>query len=307
MSNRLLFQLLAVALTQAAIGCSRFVWNEEPFTPDPAPTSEVIASGSDTTYVLRGASYYLLTPQRDALWNREVIDDVAWRYRALFREAPPPIAIRIDTGATTGDADDDVARTAARPVSPRHSAKPPADAGRRSEIRFNRPRKTRRGHGCSRARCSPHRQPRPGSQPERWKRARDGQPAWRLRAQHGRRGIGAGVDRGGRAPDPQRVGAPDRAAAELRANEKAIVPLASLFAAAWQRKPNAMDIARAGSRGQVGIGDDADDVMLEGPARPRARREPVVAPGVSPMFLAQSVSVLAFIHEPRSGARWPTR
>jgi hypothetical protein len=91
-------------------------------------------------------------------------------------------------------------------------------------------------------------------------------------------------------------GAPDRAAAELRANEKSIVSLASLFAAAWQRKPNAMDIARAGSRGQVGIGDDADDVMREGPARPRARRAPVVAPGVSPMFLAQSVSVLAFIH-----------
>ena len=45
-------------------GCSRFVWNEDPFTPDPAPVSEIIATGRDTTYVLRGPSYYLLTSQR---------------------------------------------------------------------------------------------------------------------------------------------------------------------------------------------------------------------------------------------------
>src|SRR6187200_1699045 len=103
MSNRFLFQLLAVALTQTAIGCSRFVWHEEPFTPDPPPTSEIIVAGSDTTYVLRRDAYTLLTPQRAALWNRDVIDDVAWRYRVLFRETPPAIAIRIDTGTTPSD------------------------------------------------------------------------------------------------------------------------------------------------------------------------------------------------------------
>ena len=41
------------------------------------------------------------------------------------------------------------------------------------------------------------------------------------------------------------AGAPDRAAAELRANRKGIVPLASLFGVSWQREPNDGDRARA--------------------------------------------------------------
>src|SRR5688500_8762670 len=102
-SNRFALQILVVALATQVVGCSRFVWREEPFTPDPAPTSEIIASASDTTYVLRRDSYYLLTPQRSTLWSRDVIDDVAWRYKALFGEAPPLVAIRIDTGTAVRD------------------------------------------------------------------------------------------------------------------------------------------------------------------------------------------------------------
>ena len=66
--------------TQAGLACSRFVFHEDPFTPDPAPASETLVAGHDTTYVLKAPSYYLLSSQRDALWNREVLDDVAWRY-----------------------------------------------------------------------------------------------------------------------------------------------------------------------------------------------------------------------------------
>src|SRR5215213_5581042 len=94
---------MVVAATQALLACSRFVWHEDPFTPDPAPASETIVAGRDTTYVLRGSAYYLLASQRAALWNREVLDDVAWRYRALFGEAPPVIAVRLDSVATRQD------------------------------------------------------------------------------------------------------------------------------------------------------------------------------------------------------------
>jgi hypothetical protein len=112
MLNRLGLRLsIMVAVTQV-VGCSRFVWHEDPFTPDPAPTSEIIASASDTTYVLRRDSYYLLTSQRSTLWSRDVIDDVAWRYRALFGRSAalgrhphdtghPPYAIRPRRGVAS--------------------------------------------------------------------------------------------------------------------------------------------------------------------------------------------------------------
>src|SRR5215207_5173170 len=87
MPTKLIFGFLVVAAA-AQTGCSRFVWHEDPFTPDLAPTSQVIAASGDTTYVFKNASYYLLSQQRSALWNRQVLDDVAWRYRELFSEAP---------------------------------------------------------------------------------------------------------------------------------------------------------------------------------------------------------------------------
>src|SRR5580765_6375047 len=85
--------------TQAGLACSRFVFHEAPFIPDPAPASETLVTGGDTTYVLKAPSYYLLSSQRDALWNREVLDDVAWRYHELLGDAPSLIAIRLDSTA----------------------------------------------------------------------------------------------------------------------------------------------------------------------------------------------------------------
>ena len=297
MSNRFLFQLLAVVSTQAAIGCSRFVWHEEPFTPDPAPTSEVIVAGSDTTYVLRRDAYTLLTPQRAALWNRDVMDDVAWRYRVLFREAPPPIAIRIDTGITPSDTATTWRGLPLTRVAPAQRPQLSTNAGNRKR---DPDLQAAEDSARSRLLAGPL---LAASAAEAWFAARtvdatrltDTQPGGAVRSTVAAASVPAWIEAAA-LRILSTSGASDRAAAELRANEKAIVPLASLFAATWQRKPNALDIARAGSRGPLGVGDDADDVLLEGPSRPRARGEPALIPGVSPVFLAQSVSVLAFIH-----------
>ena len=297
MPTRFLFQLLAVALTQTAVGCSRFVWHEEPFTPDPAPTTEVIVAGSDTTYVLRRDGYTLLTPQRAALWNRDVIDDVAWRYRALFREAPPAIAIRIDTGTTPSDTATTWRGLPLARVAPPNRPEPPANAGKKKRDPVQQ---AAEDSARSRLLAGPL---LAASAAEAWFAARaldasrvtDSQPGGAVRNTVAATSVPAWIEAAA-LRILSTSGAPDRAAAELRANEKAIVPLASLFAAAWQRRPNAMDIARAGSRGPLGVGDDGDDVVLEGPSRARPRREPAVAPGISTTFLAQSVSVLAFIH-----------
>src|SRR4030095_14881717 len=98
MTSRQFARLTAlVVATQFGLACSRFVFHEDPFTPDPAPATETVVAGGDTTYVLQGSAYYLLSRQRAALWNREVMDDVAWRYHALFGEQPLRIAIRLDS------------------------------------------------------------------------------------------------------------------------------------------------------------------------------------------------------------------
>jgi hypothetical protein len=87
-------------------------------------------------------------------------------------------------------------------------------------------------------------------------------------------------------------GAPDRANDEIRADPKHVMPLASVFAVAWSRQPNAMEIARPGIS-QFGLDDEA----LREQAATRARERREEAPGASPLFIAQSVSVLAFIHD----------
>jgi hypothetical protein len=285
--------LVALAAIQAMTGCSRFVWKEDPFTPDKAPATEIIASGRDTTYVLRRSSYYLLAQQRDALWNREIMDDVAWRYRALFGEAPPPIAIGLDTVMTTGVADTTWRGLPFATVAPRRR---PADASDK------RAADRERSEADDAARVRLIMGPMlAATAAETWLKARAlaaaggsmEQPGGPERPSPTRGALPAWMEAGS-----LRImasgGAPDRAAAELRANQKGIVPLPSLFAVAWQRRPNAMEIARGG----VGPRDgDADDElrMIDGPSADRRRREPI--PGVSPLFIAQSVSVLAFLHE----------
>jgi hypothetical protein len=294
MTNQLRFRaLFALAATQAAFGCSRFVWKEDPFTPDKAPTTEIIASGRDTTYVLRRSSYYLLAQQRDALWNREVMDDVAWRYRALFGESPPPIAIALDTMMTTSVADTTWRglpfATVAPPRRPadapdkRAPDREPPDADDAARVRLiMRPMLAAtaaetwlKARALAAAGGS---MDQPGG-PERPSAARGALPAW---MEAGSLRIMASG------------GAPDRAAAELRANQKGMVALTSLFAVTWQRRPNALEIARGGAGARDGDADD-DLRMIGGTSVDRRGREPI--PGVSPLFIAQSVSVLAFLHE----------
>jgi len=296
MLNRLGLRLsIMVAVTQV-VGCSRFVWHEDPFTPDPAPTSEIIASASDTTYVLRRDSYYLLTSQRSTLWSRDVIDDVAWRYRALFGEAPPLVAIRIDTGTAVRDSTTTWRGVPfVRVALDRHPQ--PADAKHRKpsadEQAAEDSARVRLLTGPILA----------ATAAESWlgaraldaRRAVDSQPGGPVQASGRAAALPAWIEAGA-LRILGAAGAPDRAAMELRADEKGIMPLASLFAVQW-RKPNASEIARAGSPGQFASVEDGGE-SFDGPSRFRDTRERRdIVPGVSPVFLAQSVAVLAFIHE----------
>ena len=70
------------------------------------------------------------------------------------------------------------------------------------------------------------------------------------------------------------------------------MPLASLFAVGWPNRPNAVDIVRSGaSRYDL----DDEDLRQQDAARARNRRDG--SAGVAPLFIAQSVSVLTFIHD----------
>ena len=291
MLNTLTYRLLAIAaVTQAAAGCSRFVWHEDPFTPDPAPMTEVIAAAGDTTYVLRGASYYLLAPQRSALWNRDVLDDVAWRYRSLFKEDPPVIAVRLDTSAAVGDSTTWRGVPLAR-VAPR----PRPNAGREKS------RSVRDGQAMDdsvRARlfAGPM---LAATVAETWLKARtleaarssDSQPGGPLPSPVTNATLPAWVEAGA-----LRIlgssGAAVRAAAELKAEPKGIVPLASLFTVGWQAKPNAMEIVRSGANRF-----EMDDEDLRQDAVMRGRTRPDTPAGVSRVFIAQSVSVLTFLND----------
>ena len=271
MTIRSTFRRLPLAGMVLSAACSRFVWNEEPFTPDLAPVTEVMASGSDSTFVLKTPSYYLLSGQRAALWNREVLDDVAWRYRALFAESPPMIAVRIDSVASTDTTTMFRGVPLARVTTHRRAEDLPAGKKReKAEREYQDSVRARLLAGPVLAATAAH----------AWLAARaDSNPLPSWMEIGALRILGAS-------------GAPDRAAMELRANEKAIVPLATLFAVR-AGKPNATEVARVASAGQFELGDNGD--VYETPQRRPVRRD--VMPGVSPVFMAQSVSVLAFMHD----------
>ena len=290
MSLRSTFRLLA---TIAVVGCSRFVWHEDPFTPDQAPTTEIIASQRDTMYVLRGASYYLLAQQRNSLWSREVMDDVAWRYRALFGAAPPTIAVRIDSVETPADSNTwrgvplvTVAMRRRREVT---DDKSKADRDREQQALADSAR-ARLVAGPILAAAAA----------ATWLEARaldavrrpDSQPGGPEHVVVGKAALPAWIEAGALRILGS-AGAPDRAAAELRAQPKAIVPLTTLFSVAWQGKPNVAEIVRSGA-GRF----DPDEPVLreEVAARARARVRKDTTGAMSPLFISQSVSVLAFIH-----------
>ena len=292
MTIRLFARILALlAATQVGFACSRFVFHEDPFTPDPAPASETLVAGRDTTYVLKAPSYYLLSDQRAALWNREVLDDVAWRYHALFGEQPPRIAIRLDSAIIANDTTTTwrgvpFARVAMRPhvdrkeetKSPNHGRAPMMDDSVRAGVLAGPMLAATAGETWLKARTldAAHVSDSQPGGPVRPSTNAGVLPAW----------IEAGALRilGG-------AGAPDRADAELRADEKHIVPLATLFATTWPARPNAMEIVRAGSAPFELDSERPHD------AATRARERRDAAPGVSPLFIAQSVSVLAFLHD----------
>ena len=272
MTSRSIFRLVSVFCALGSVACSRFVWHEDPFTPDLAPTTEVIAAGADSTYVLRTPSYYLLASQRSALWNREVLDDVQWRYRALFGQSPPTIAVRIDSVASTDTATTFRGVPLTRVTTHRRAEDVPKgkkkDEADRREFADSVRARILAGPVLAATTAQAWLAARADSSPL---------PSWieigALRI------LGSG-------------GAPDRAAMELRANEKSIVPLATLFAVR-SPKPNATDVARVAGAGQFEVGDNGD--VYETPQRRTPRRD--VMPGVSPVFMAQAVSVLAFIHD----------
>lgn len=278
---------LAVA-TQFGIACNRFVWNEDPFTPDPAPVSETLVDGRDTTYVLEGPAYYLLASQRAALWNREVMDDVAWRYRALFAETPEMIAIRLDSVATTDTATSWRGVPFAKVAVRRRSA----DANKRKNTRERETEDSARVQLLAGPMLA-------ATAAVTWLKARaldaarglDSQPGGPVRAASGGGPLPAWIEAGA-----LRIlgsgGAVDRANDELRADSKHIVPLASLFSVAWTVPPNALEIVHPGAS-RFGR-DDAED-RREVAARARERRD--VAPGASPLFIAQSTSLLGFLHD----------
>lgn len=284
------FLLVAHALA----ACSRFVWHEDPFTPDQAPATETVVTGRDTMYVLRGSSYYLLASQRSALWNRDVMDDVAWRYRALFGDAPPLIAVRLGVPRDSALGVGDTATTwrqvplATVVVRRRGAAVPAKNGAERERERQIAPDDSVRIRlfvgsmlGATAA--------------ETWLRARaaeavrvpDGQPGGPSHEPDRALALPAWIEAGA-----LRIlgasGAPGRAAAELRADSKHILPLASLFGVRWAEVPNVAEIVRAGA-GRFELDEDG--------ARPRRRDLPPGASGVSPLFIAQSVSVLSFLHE----------
>jgi hypothetical protein len=293
MTNRQIARMMAyLAATQVGLACSRFVVHEDPFTPDPAPASETIVAGRDTTYVLKGPSYYLLSSQRAALWNRQVLDDVAWRYHALFGEAPPRIAIRLDSVAVAGDSMTTwrgvpFVRVTLRPRTDSTPASKHQNRGR--DIPMDDSVRARILAGPMIAAAAA----------QTWLKARttdaahvsDSQPGGPVQTSSTVGTLPAWIEAGA-----LRIlgtgGAPDRADEELRADPKRIVPLASLFATRWPARPNAAEIVRAGA--------SAFDLGREGQpyeSAPRAHERRDAAPGVSPLFISQSVSVLAFIHD----------
>jgi hypothetical protein len=281
-----------VVATQAGLACSRFVFHEDPFTPDPAPASETIVAGRDTTYVLTASSYYLLSGRRAELWDRQVLDDVAWRYHALFGESPPRIAIRLDSVAVAGDSTTmwrgvPLARVALWPHTDSAPAAKHPNHGR--DMQVDDSVRVRMVAGPMVA----------ATAAQTWLKARtidaarvsDSQPGGPVRTSSFIGMLPAWIEAGALRILGS-AGAADRADEELRADPKRIMPLSSLFATRWPAPPNAAQIVRMGMRP---FDPDTERPRYEAAAGAPQPRD--AAPGVSPLFISQSVSVLSFIHD----------
>lgn len=290
-TNTITRRAALVVATQAGLACSRFVFHEEPFTPDPAPATETLVTGGDTTYVLKAPSYYLLSSQRDALWNREVLDDVAWRYHELFGETPLRIAIRVDSAAVPDSSSMwrgvPFARVALRRHTETAEEAQHASHGRGAEVDDS-------------ARVQILARPLlAATAAETWLRARtldaarvsDSQPGGPVKASTTSATLPVWIETGALAVLSD-GSAEERANDELRADPKHVVSLAALFATTASVRPNAAEIARAGAN-RFGLGQAGR--QHGGAARAPERRD--AAPGASPLFISQSVSVLSFLHD----------
>ena len=280
-----------VVATQTGLACSRFVFHEDKFTPDPAPASETLVAGVDTTYVLKAPSYYLLSSRRDALWNREVLDDVAWRYHELFGEAPLRIAVRLDSSAVSDSTSTWRGVPFARVALHRRTETPPEaqHAGRGG----------RGGEEADSSRAEMFARPMlAATAAQTWLQARtvdaarvsDSQPGGPVRTSGAATTLPAWIEAAALAIIGG-SGAEERANEELRADPKHVEPLATLFATTAPARPNAMEIVRAGSS-RFGIGQAGRQHY--GAGRAQERRD--VPPGAS-LFMSQSVSVLTFLHD----------
>ena len=291
MTNRIARCAALVVATQAGLACSRFVFHEDPFTPDQAPASETLVAGPDTTYVLRAPSYYLLSSQRDALWNREVLDDVAWRYHELFGDAPSRIAIRLDSSAVADSSTTWRGVPFARVALRRHTETVP-EAQRASHDRGAEADDSARVQMFAKPLLA-------ATAAETWLRARtldaarmsDSQPGGPVKTSTASATLPVWIETGALAILGG-GGAEERANDELRADLKHVVPLASLFATAASARPNAMDIMRVGAN-RFGLGHAG----RQHDAATRAQEWRDAAPGASPLFMSQSVSVLTFLHD----------
>ena len=290
-TNKIARRAALIVATQAGLACSRFVLHEDPFTPDPAPTSETLVAGGDTTYVLKAPSYYLLSSQRDALWNREVLDDVAWRYHALFGDAPLRIAIRLDSTAVTDSSTTWRGVPFARVALRRH-AEPAPGAQNASHGRGAEADDSARARMLARPMLA-------ATAAETWLRARtldashvsDSQPGGAVRTSSAAGTLPVWMETGALAILGG-GGAEERANDALRADPKHVVPLAALFATTSSARPNAIEIVRAGANR---FGLDTQGRQHEAAARSPERHD--AAPGASPLFISQSVSVLTFLHD----------
>jgi len=286
---------LAAVIAMSA-GCARFVWHEDPFTPDEAPVTEVVTSGTDTTYVVRGASYYLLARHRAALWNRDVMDDVVWRYRAVFGEAPPVIAVLVDSTAARADSGATWRGVPLAVVSVRRRGE--ERAGRDGQPR----RITREAPIDSVELLRLTSSMLAARAADTWLRARTREVARGTDGQPGGPAVARGRD-AVRLPawyeaavlaTLRASGALLRANAEVRADPKHVVPLATLFAIERPARPATTAIVDAMDEPTADLDEGGE---LRGDRRFRASAARMGAGAGEPLFVAQSVSVLSFLHE----------
>jgi hypothetical protein len=220
------------------------------------------------------------------------MDDVAWRYHALFGDTPSLIAIRLDSVATTDSATTwrgvPFARVAVRRRAPETATRKNTNRGRDEAAADSARVRILAGPLLA------------ATAAETWLKARaldatrvsDSQPGGPTRPSSITAPLPAWIQAGS-LRILGAAGAVDRANDELRLDPKHIVPLASLFTTAWKVPPNALEIVRAGtSRFDL---DDEDRRHEMAAAREREWRD--AASGAPSLFMAQSVSVLGFIHE----------